>query len=81
VDRVLLALSALLRDRVVVAVGGGPDLLLNPDRTPVPADVPAATASMGAIEEARAALAEELNLNPRLVLEQAFLRAAVGEGA
>jgi DNA polymerase-3 subunit delta' len=78
VDRVLLALSALLRDRVVVAVGGGPDLLLNPDRTPVPADVPAATASMGAIEEARAALAEDLNLNPRLVLEQAFLRTAAG---
>ncbi len=29
---------------------------------------------MAAAEEARAALAEDLNLNPRLVLEQAFLR-------
>jgi hypothetical protein len=76
VDRVLLALSALLRDLVVVAVGGGADLLLNPDLPPGTSDVPVATASMAAVEEARAALAEDLNLNTRLVLEQAFLRAA-----
>ena len=75
VDRVLLALSALLRDLVVVAVGGGPDLLLNPDLPPGVSDVPAAAAAMAAVEEARAAMAEDLNLNTRLVLERAFLLA------
>lgn len=73
VDRVLLALSALLRDRVVVAIGGGSELLLNPDMPPGPGDVPAAAAAMSAVEEARAALAEDLNLNTRLVLERAFI--------
>ena len=79
VDLVLLAASALLRDRVVGAIGGGPDLLLNPD---VPAsggdlrDVPAAASALAACEEARAALADDVNLNTRLVLEQAFLRLA-----
>jgi hypothetical protein len=29
---------------------------------------------MAAVEEARAALAEDINLNTRLVLERAFLR-------
>jgi DNA polymerase-3 subunit delta' len=76
VDRVLLAASAALRDRVVVAVGGGVDLLMNPDLPSDPAEVAAATASIRAVESARAELAEDLNLNMRLVLEQAFLRAA-----
>jgi hypothetical protein len=31
---------------------------------------------MAAVEEARAALAEDLNLNTKLVLERAFLRLA-----
>jgi DNA polymerase III subunit delta' len=74
VDRVLLGVSALLRDRVAVAVGGGSDVLMNPDLAPVPGEVPDLAAEMAAIEEARAALAEDLNLNTRLVLEQAFLR-------
>ncbi len=74
VDRVLLGVSALLRDRVAVAVGGGADVLMNPDLAPAPGDVTSATSAMAAVEEARAALAEDLNLNPRLVLEQAFLR-------
>lgn len=74
VDRVLLGVSALLRDRVAVAVGGGPDVLMNADLTPVPGEVPALATAMAAVEEARAALAEDLNLNTRLVLEQAFLR-------
>ena len=79
VDRVLLAASALLRDRVVASIGGGSDMLLNPD---VPAsggdlrDVPAAASALAACEEARAALADDVNLNTRLVLEQAFLRLA-----
>jgi DNA polymerase-3 subunit delta' len=74
VDRVLLAVSALLRDRVVSAVGGGPGLLMNPDLTPAPSAIPAAASGLAAAEEARAALAEDVNLNARLVLEQAFLR-------
>jgi DNA polymerase III subunit delta' len=74
VDRVLLGVSALVRDRVAVAVGGGPEVMMNPDLGPPPGDVPAAAGAMAAVEEARAALAEDLNLNTRLVLEQAFLR-------
>ena len=74
VDRVLLAVSALLRDGVVVAVGGGSELLMNPDLAPAAASPAAAAAGLAAAEEARAALAEDVNLNARLVLEQAFLR-------
>lgn len=74
VDWVLLAASSLLRDRVVAAVGGDGSLLLNPDIAPAAEPIPATTEGLAAIEEARAALAEELNLNVRLVLEQAFLR-------
>jgi hypothetical protein len=47
---------------------------MNPDLAPPPAAVPEATAGLAAAEEARAALAEDVNLNARLVLEQAFLR-------
>jgi DNA polymerase-3 subunit delta' len=75
VDWVLLAVSSLLRDRVVVAVGGGGELAINLDLSagPTPEAVPAAF-GLAAVEEARAALAEDLNLNPRLLLERAFLR-------
>jgi DNA polymerase-3 subunit delta' len=76
VDRVLLAASALLRDRVVAAVGGGRELLLNPDVAPPAEPVPSSARALAAVEEARAALAEDLNLNVRLVLERAFLRLA-----
>jgi len=79
VDRVLLAASALLRDRVVAGIGGERELLLNPDVPVADADVrevPDATAGLAACEEARAALADDVNLNTRLVLEQAFLRLA-----
>ncbi len=74
VDRVLLGVSALLRDRVAASVGGGPDVLMNPDLAQPPGDIPELAGAMAAVEEARAALAEDLNLNTRLVLEQAFLR-------
>ncbi len=74
VDWVLLAVSSLLRDRVVVAVGGGEGLLMNPDAPPSVGGVLAPASGLAAIEEARAALAEDLNLNVRLLLEQAFLR-------
>ena len=79
VDRVLLAISAILRDRVVAAVGGGTDLWLNPDLVAEPAPIAVATSGVAAAEGARAALAEDLNLNGRLVLEQAFLE--LGRGA
>ena len=74
VDWVLLAASSLLRDRVVAAVGGGNELLMNTDIAPPAEPIPAAARGLAAIEEARAALAEELNLNVRLVLERAFLQ-------
>ena len=76
VDWVLLAVSALLRDRIAVAVGVGADQLLNPD-VPVASDglqILGAATGLAAVEEARAALAEDLNLNTRLVLERAFLQ-------
>jgi DNA polymerase III subunit delta' len=81
VDRVLLAVSALLRDRVVAAVGGGSDLSLNPDVLPAEQRVPDAAAGMAAAEAARADLADDVNLNTRLVLEQAFLRLGAPAGA
>ncbi len=82
VDWVLLAVSSLLRDRIAVGVGVGAevDLLLNPDLAPVAGSVPAAAAGLAGIEEARAELAEEFNLNVRLVLERAFLRLALAGG-
>ncbi|HEY7400630.1 MAG TPA: AAA family ATPase [Actinomycetota bacterium] len=75
VDWVLLGVSALLRDDVAAAVGLGDDLRLNPDLEPDGLR-PAVRAARGlaSIEEARAALAEDLNLNTRLVLERAFLQ-------
>ncbi|HZP90191.1 MAG TPA: AAA family ATPase [Actinomycetota bacterium] len=74
VDWVLLAVSALLRDAVVSAVGLGPEALMNPDLPPIARGVISAVSGIAAVEEGRAALAEEVNVNPRLVLEHAFLR-------
>lgn len=77
VDWVLLALSAMLRDDVMLALGGEPEWRINLDleREPHVSSVRAARV-LGAVEEARAALAEETNLNTRLLLEQAFLEVA-----
>ncbi|MEX0991225.1 MAG: DNA polymerase III subunit delta' [Actinomycetota bacterium] len=76
-DWVLLAVSSLLRDRVLVGVGGNPAWRLNLDMGPHPSmPLEAAARDMGAIEEARAALADETNLNAKLVLERAFLMIA-----
>ena len=82
VDWVLLAVSSLLRDRLVAGVGGRPGLSLNPDIEP-DGELPvgAAAAGLAGVEEARAELAEEFNLNVRLVLERAFLRLAVAARA
>jgi DNA polymerase-3 subunit delta' len=77
IDWVLLAVSSILRDRVLSASGGPPEDLINLDIGPQGNESAAEAArAMGAVEEARAALADETNLNPRLVLEQAFLRLA-----
>ena len=75
VDWVLLAVSALLRDAVATDVGAGLEVLMNPDLSGGGARLPVIRAARGmaAVEEARAALAEDINLNPRLVLEHAFL--------
>jgi DNA polymerase III subunit delta' len=75
VDWVLLGVSALLRDAIAGGVGGGIEVLMNPDVSGVARlPVDRAARGMAAVEEARAALAEDLNLNTRLVLERAFLR-------
>jgi DNA polymerase III subunit delta' len=83
VDWVLLGVSSLLRDRIVADVGGGGELAINLDVRPergqtrgLREDLAASARGLAAIEEARAALAEELNLNPRLLLERAFLQLA-----
>jgi DNA polymerase-3 subunit delta' len=82
VDWVLMAVSSLLRDRLVTGVGGAGELLLNPDLAPdAGLPVGAVAAGLAGIEEARAELAEEFNLNVRLVLERAFLRLAVAARA
>jgi len=67
----------------VAIAAGGENLLINIDR---PGELSAPPASqwssgaaglaMGAVEEARADLADETNLNPRLILERMFLRLA-----
>ena len=80
-DSALLALAAYFRDQAVLASGGGPDLLINLDRPgglgSAPSMDPASAGlALGAVEEARADLADETNLNARLVLERLFLRLA-----
>ncbi len=76
-DAALLALAARWRDVAVAASGGGGELLINIDLDPPTAGA-AATAgmAMGYVEEARADLADETNLNARLVLERMFLKLA-----
>ena len=77
IDWVLLAVSSLLRDGIAAAVGGHADLFMNPDLVPDGRlSVIRAARGLAGIEEARADLAEDLNLNPRLLLERAFLRLA-----
>jgi len=85
-DWSLLSLAAYYRDMVLVGSGGGEELLINLDRPDGLAGVaglwPASAArAMGAVEEARADLADEINLNPRLLLERLFLRLSALGGA
>ena len=77
-DAALLALEAWFRDALLVATGGDAAWAINIDKPPAgdridPAD---AARAIQALEEGRAALADETNLNPRLVLEEAFLQLA-----
>lgn len=81
-DWSLLSLAAYWRDVVVAGTGGQPGLLINldlgltdPAKRPA-LSVPAAGRAWGAVEEARADLADETNLNAKLVLERLFLRLA-----
>ena len=74
VDWVLLAVSALLRDRIAAGVGVRAADLLNPDLAPGDVlGVTRAAKGLAGIEAARAELADDFNLNVRLVLERAFL--------
>jgi len=74
VDRILLAASALLRDRIAATVQAPAALRLNLDRDAAPAvEVGGLVASLAAVEGARAELADDVNRNARLVVEQAFL--------
>ncbi|HEY7477987.1 MAG TPA: AAA family ATPase [Actinomycetota bacterium] len=81
VDRVLLGASALLRDRIAVASGSADEDLLNPDLAPAPdGSLAQAAAGLSGLEAARAALADEVNLNTRLVVERAFLCVTAASG-
>jgi DNA polymerase-3 subunit delta' len=75
-DAALLALEGWFRDALLRSAGGDFAWALNLDREA--ADVPAgeAAGAVEVLEQARAALADETNLNPRLVLEDAFLSLA-----
>ncbi|HEY7281251.1 MAG TPA: DNA polymerase III subunit [Actinomycetota bacterium] len=82
VDWVLLSASTLLRDRVVQSIGADDGLKVNADLDPgaepglLGLSPEAAGRAMGTIESTRAAVADETNLNLRLVLEEAFLSLA-----
>jgi DNA polymerase III subunit delta' len=77
-DFSLLSLAAYWRDVALAGAGGDLDLAINLDLDlsgPAEAWTPAtAGRAWGAVEEARADLADETNLNPRLILEKLFLR-------
>jgi DNA polymerase-3 subunit delta' len=79
-DHALLALASYERDAVALASGVSPGALVNADladqlRAEGRGAAEAAQA-LGWVEEARADLADETNLNARLVLERLFVRLA-----
>jgi DNA polymerase III subunit delta' len=77
-DGALLALEGWFRDALLRAGGGDPEWSINLDREPDPVPAGEAARAVEVLEQARAALADETNLNPRLVLEDAFLQLQVG---
>jgi DNA polymerase III subunit delta' len=74
-DWSLVALESWFRDALLARTGGDAAWAIHLDLAGTPEEVPAAEAAraLAALEEARAALADETNLNARLVLENAFL--------
>jgi DNA polymerase III subunit delta' len=82
VDWVLLSASTLLRDRLLDAIRAPRELLVNLDLDPSAEpglqrlSPQAAGLALGRLEESRAAVADDTNLNLRLVLEEAFLALA-----
>jgi DNA polymerase-3 subunit delta' len=74
-DWSLLGLEAWFRDALLSGTGGDQAWAINLDRTgELPAVSPGRAAmAVEVLEQARAALADETNLNARLVLEEAFL--------
>jgi DNA polymerase III subunit delta' len=79
-DWSLLALEAWFRDSLLAAARGDPSWAINLDRAAPDVDPANAARAIEILEQARAALADETNLNPRLVLEEAFLE-LVASGA
>jgi DNA polymerase III subunit delta' len=72
-DASLLALEAWFRDGLLRAAAGDPGWAINLDLASPSLGPPEATRAVEVLEQARAALADETNLNPKLVLEEAFL--------
>src|SRR6266576_2836920 len=79
-DRVLMAASSLLRAAGPAGTGLSAQPLWNRDGKAVGGGWPLKRgAGLAAMEGARAALADDVNLNPRLVVERAFLQLSVEE--
>jgi DNA polymerase III subunit delta' len=72
-DASLLALEGWFRDGLLRGAGGEPTWAINLDLEAPAVDPAGAAGAVEVLEQARAALADETNLNPRLVLEEAFL--------
>jgi len=75
-DAALLGLEGWFRDALLRSAGGDQGWALNLDREPADVSATEAARAVEALEQARAALADETNLNTRLVLEDAFLHLA-----
>ncbi|HZA27140.1 MAG TPA: DNA polymerase III subunit [Actinomycetota bacterium] len=73
-DWSLLALEAVFRDSLLSAAGGDRDWSINLDLDGGRLSARDAARAVEVLEEAREALADETNLNVRLILEEAFLR-------
>jgi DNA polymerase-3 subunit delta' len=73
-DWSLLALEALFRDSLLASAGGEAGWAINLDLEPPRIGAAGAARAVEVLGEAREALADETNLNARLVLEEAFLR-------
>ena len=75
-DAALLGLQGWFRDALLRASGGEASWAINLDRDTASVSGAEAAAAVETLEQARAALADETNLNTRLVLEDAFLHLA-----